>query len=557
MKKFLQALSVALCLIASQYASAQVSQVRYEVKYNATSCLYEAHAHVVGADLAVPGNTIPFPSQFSVVVPAAISDAAFTVVQSVNPPGVTWVQRNKITAPTADLFHDFHSFTMQGGGTPNAYPVFTVGTDILLFTFSVPHVGCEDGIRCFINGTDPNSSAMGMKGIDFTQSFKTIESGNRDGFERYLSNIGSDVTLPKPSASASNTFSCDGGTLNLFSTGTSNICSAHSSVSYSWSGPSFSSTQQNPAVSPYLVPGTYTVSVTDYNGCVGTAAVTLSVPYLIVSANTSVTNVSCKGLADGAATVSASGGTPGYTYLWSNTLTTATITGLISGSYTVTVTDTRSCTATATATITEPAGVLSASATHVDVLCKNGNNGSIDLTVTGGTEAYSYSWVASAGGVVPTGQANNQDLTGLGYGTYVVTVTDSHGCTTTASATLTEPAVSLSASTTKVDVLCKGDKTGSATATGHDGTPDYTYVWNTSPVQSTATATGLGYGTYVVTVTDSHGCTTTASTTLTEPAVSLSASTTKVDVLCKGDKTGSATATGKDGTPDYTYVWNT
>ena len=354
MKTYLRVLAVMLFFVTMQTASANgISQVRYEVRYNASTCLYEAHAHVVSGALVSPTYTIPFPSQFSVVVPAAISDVAFSVVASVSPPGVSWGQANSIFAPAADPAHDFHSFSMQGGGAPNAYTVFNVGTDILLFTFSVPHVTCEDGIRCFDNNTDPNSSASGMGGINFTQSFKTGQVGDENGIERYLDNLGSPVVLPKPSASASNTFSCDGGTLHLFSTGSSNICSAHNSVAYSWTGPGFSSSAQNPSVTSYST-GTYTVSVTDYNGCAGTASVSLSVPFQTLAAHTTVTPITCNGYINGTATASGSGGTPGYTYVWNNALTTATITGLSAGTYTVTVTDAASCTATASAVITQP-----------------------------------------------------------------------------------------------------------------------------------------------------------------------------------------------------------
>jgi len=195
MKTQLRVQSVILFLIMVLSTSAQVSQVQYEVIYNPASCLYEAHAHVIGASITFP-LTIPFPSMFTVVVPAAISNLPFNVVQSVNPPGLAWTQSNSIYAPAAAINNDFHGFTISGGGGGNAYPDFTVGTDILLFKFSVPHVGCEEGIRCYINGTDPNSAQPGMAGIDFTQSFKTLQPGVPSGMDHYLSNIGSPISLP-------------------------------------------------------------------------------------------------------------------------------------------------------------------------------------------------------------------------------------------------------------------------------------------------------------------------------------------------------------------------
>jgi len=172
MKSRIGILTISILIIAGFSVSAQVSQVQYDLIYNTSSGLYEAHAYVTGASLTFP-STIPYPSKFSVVVPASISDAPFTVVQSVNPPGMSWSQSNSIYAPAAAPNSDFHAFSIAGGGGNNAYPVFSIGTDILLFTFSVPYIGYLEGIRCFVNETDPNSSQSGMNGVDFSQSFKT------------------------------------------------------------------------------------------------------------------------------------------------------------------------------------------------------------------------------------------------------------------------------------------------------------------------------------------------------------------------------------------------
>jgi hypothetical protein len=277
MKTQVRFLAVILFLALVLPTLGQVSQVQYEVIYNPVSCLYEAHAHVIGASLVFP-STVPYPSKFSVVVPAAIANSAFTVVQNVNPPGMSWTQGNSIYAPAADPASDYHAFTISGGGGGNAYPVFTVGTDILLFKFTIPHVGCENGVRCFINEIDPNSAQPGMSGIDFSQAFKTAQSGVPSGVNRYQSNIGSPVSLPIPAASSSSTFSPDGSILYLSATGSSTL-GCNNSVSYNWTGSgSFVSTLQNPSVSPYAAPGSYTVTVKDNNGCMNTSSVAIPAP---------------------------------------------------------------------------------------------------------------------------------------------------------------------------------------------------------------------------------------------------------------------------------------
>ena len=308
-----------------------------------------------------------------------------------------------------------------------------------------------------------------------------------------------------------------------------------------------------------LAPGDYTVTVTDANGCTFTTtpAVTITEPTVLTASATKVQDVQCNGDADGSISVTASGGTAGYTYLWddASAQTTSTATGLAPGDYTVTVTDANGCTFTTTpaVTITEPT-VLTASATKVqDVTCNGDANGSISVTASGGTAGYTYLWDDASAQTTST-------ATGLAPGDYTVTVTDANGCTftTTPAVTITEPTV-LTASATKVqDVQCNGDADGSISVTASGGTAGYTYLWDDASAQTTSTATGLAPGDYTVTVTDANGCTftTTPAVTITEPTV-LTASATKVqDVQCNGDADGSISVTASGGTAGYTYLWD-
>ncbi len=295
MKTNVRILAVIFFFIAVLSASGQVSQVQYEVIYNPASCLYEAHAHVIGASLAYP-STIPYPSKFSVVVPAAISNLAFTVVQNVNPPGMSWSQSNNIYEPAAAPGSDFHAFTLSGGGGGNAYPLFAMGTDILLFKFSVPNIACENSIRCFINGVDPNSAQPGMAGLDFSQAFKTYQPGVSGGVNRYISNTGNPVSLPIPAATSSASFSPDGSILQLAATGSS-VLGCDNTVSYNWAGPGgFTSPAQNPSVTTNITPGTYTVTVMDHNGCTNASSTVVAVPAGNVSGYVVYDNVSAEGI---------------------------------------------------------------------------------------------------------------------------------------------------------------------------------------------------------------------------------------------------------------------
>ncbi|MFN0214305.1 MAG: SprB repeat-containing protein, partial [Saprospiraceae bacterium] len=165
------------------------------------------------------------------------------------------------------------------------------------------------------------------------------------------------------------------------------------------------------------------VEVPEAGVTVGCAAPTLS---------TVVTQVGCSNPNSGAIDLTVSGGTPGYTYSWSNGATTQDLTNRPVGTYTVTVTDAASCTATISATITA-APALTLTTQVLDASCNGNMDGEISLTVSGGVPGYSYDW-SNDGPDAP--DDDPEDLVGLGTGTYTVTVTDASGCTATKSATV-------------------------------------------------------------------------------------------------------------------------
>ena len=314
---------------------------------------------------------------------------------------------------------------------------------------------------------------------------------------------------------------------------------------------------QTTALATGLCAGIEGVTVTDDNGCTASTTVTITEPATAVSASiTSQTNVLCFGQCTGSATIAGAGGTPPYTYGWpvsAGGVTTPTASNLCAGTYTPTVTDANGCTTTINVIITEPATAVSASITaQTNVVCTGTCSGSATVAGAGGTPGYIYAWPASAGGV------NTPDAINLCAGSYIVTVTDANGCTTTITVTITEPAVAMTATITgQINVACPGECTGEATADGVNGTPLYTYFWSDPANQTTQTATGLCDGVYTVTVTDALGCSASTSVTITEPPTGVSVSITdQVNVLCFDECTGTATATGAGGNIPYTYLWD-
>lgn len=294
-----------------------------------------------------------------------------------------------------------------------------------------------------------------------------------------------------------------------------------------------------------LIAGTYTLTVTDNKGCIVTGTVTITQPPVLTAATTS-TNETCDYLNNGTATAIPGGGTPGYTYSWApGGMTTAVVSGLATGTYTVTITDSRGCTAIAFATITQPI-TLTVAMNQVDVSCFAGNDGTASASPSGGTPGYTYLWAP--------GGATTSNISGLTIGTYTVTVTDNQGCQAQNTVTITQPVAPLSMSQVITNVSCSGGSDGTISITASGGTATYTYLWLPGG-QTTSSITGQPAGTYTITVTDAEGCQLTNNYTITQPAP-LSITFSHTDVSCFGGSDGTATGTVAGGTPAYLYNWS-
>lgn len=215
---------------------------------------------------------------------------------------------------------------------------------------------------------------------------------------------------------------------------------------YAWSP---SGSGANPVA---LTANNYTVTITDANGCTTTANGTVTQPAVIVASTVTKTNVDCNGGQNGSITVTTLGGTPGYSYSWSNGSAGPTISALTAGAYTVTVTDSRGCTGFMTVGITEPTPiVLAMSSTAAS--CGN-NNGTANVAALGGTPGYTYAWSPSGGATA--------FATGLGAGGYNVTVTDSRGCTMLGNVVVSNSSGPTTTISSSVNVNCFGGTNGSA-----------------------------------------------------------------------------------------------
>ncbi len=309
---------------------------------------------------------------------------------------------------------------------------------------------------------------------------------------------------------------------------------------YSWSTSPVQTTQ----TISNLGQGSYSLTVTENQGCTSEATTTINVPPSLNINISNVLDVTCFGFDDGQATVSASGGTSPYSIVWNPaTLTSFSPTDLASGLYEFTITDDHGCFGSDAFNISEPP-VFSITSTQQDVACHGDNSGQITTTITGGTLPYEYSWSNSM--MVP-------NLYNIVAGSYIITVTDFNECTISNTFVITEPEELLTY-INSVDVSCYGQSTGEVVLNITGGTFPFNYHWNNGVTSQNLT--NILFGTYIVTVTDANGCSTFNYAQITQPQFPLHGEITQTDVRCFGEANGVADLNVTGGTPPYFYLWN-
>ena len=351
----------------------------------------------------------------------------------------------------------------------------------------------------------------------------------------------SSVTITEPAVLVAATVVDSNISCNGFSDGgaTAAATGGTSAYTYSWNNGA-----TNASITG-VVASTYSVTITDANGCTDSTSVIVTEPAALVAATVVDSNVSCNNLSDGGASAAATGGTMPYTYAWSNGATNTSITGIVAGTYTITITDANGCTSTSASTVTEPAALVAVSVVDSNVSCNGLTDGGASASATGGTMSYTYAW---------SNGATNASITGVVAGTYSVTITDANGCTDSTSVSITEPIALAAASVVDSNVTCNGLSNGGASASATGGTGAYSYAWTNSATN--ASITGVIAGTYSVTITDANGCTATSSSTITQPTALVAVTVVDSNITCNGLSNGGASASASGGTGAYSYTWN-
>ncbi|MEI8194174.1 MAG: SprB repeat-containing protein, partial [Flavobacteriia bacterium] len=292
--------------------------------------------------------------------------------------------------------------------------------------------------------------------------------------------------------------------------------------------------------------GTYSVTVQDANGCQDTISQTviqLSQPILLSETHQ---DVLCNGFATGTVNLTVAGGTPNYSYSWSNGSISQDISNLLAGSYTVVVTDANFCTDSLTAVISQPLNALIITETHVNPSCIGGTSGNINLSVSGGVPSYTYLW---------NNGETTQDIDTLLSGIYQVMVSDANGCQIPFTVPLLDPSNGMALSHTFGNVNCFGGADGFVDLTVTGGNPNYFYTWSNGSVMQDIF--NLAPGNYFVSVVDVIGCGLFLSQMITEPDSALNVSSSYNDVPCYGDSTGSVVLNVSGGTLPYGFLWST
>jgi len=300
-----------------------------------------------------------------------------------------------------------------------------------------------------------------------------------------------------------------------------------------------------------LATGVYSIVVQDANGCTATGSINLSDAPGPRIDNVATVDINCNGANNGSVSITASNGTAPLQYSIDNGTTYQpgnAFSNLSPGSYNIVVQDANGCTVTATANISEPTAVVISGTPVTDVNCNGANNGDITINANGGTGTLQYSIDNGA-----TYQASNT-FSNLSPGSYNIVVQDANGCTTTATANITEPTAVVISGTPVTDVNCNGANNGDITINANGGTGTLQYsIDNGATYQSSNSFSTLSPGSYNIVVQDANGCTATTTARITEPTAVVISGAPVSDANCNGANNGSITINANGGTGTLQY----
>ncbi|MCX7953784.1 MAG: gliding motility-associated C-terminal domain-containing protein, partial [Bacteroidales bacterium] len=351
--------------------------------------------------------------------------------------------------------------------------------------------------------------------------------------------IADTIFLPQPTAiintfNITNSIKCFGNCDGVI---TATTLGGIPPYNYTWSN------GQNTNTATNVCSGYTYLTITDNNGCTKIDSVFMSQPDSLTLQFTTIP-AACSGVCEGIITVTVSGGTPSYNYLWSNGDIVSTADSLCAGNYTITVTDANGCTKVDTIQVPDTSSLNLLVTNIISPTCYGTCNGQIIVSATGGTQPYFFMW--------NTGQSGNT-ISNLCAGIYTVTLTDANNCTRTATVNLTEPQQLNDSIVIAHPISCYNFCDGEIAVYPFGGTPPYMIHLNgiINPDLSHLCA-----GTYQLIIIDANGCTKIDSVTILQPQqLSIIINITE-PIKCFGNCNGIVQATVNGGNLPYFYNWS-
>lgn len=462
------------------------------------------------------------PNVYSVTVLDAAACPSFTTVTIIEPAGLTPavtftnLSCNVLNAPCNGKINA----TPVGGTLPYSYSLVTVSSTI---TTAPPYNNlCVDTYTVMVKDI---SGCPQQSVVTLTQPAALIPSTS--------------ITSPIP---------CFGGTIG----GLTGSPGSGGTPGYTltWATPTGTAAG---AILSNQSAGNFTLFVVDGQSCTAQSTTVLTQPSSVTVA-LGTSSITCFSTCNGVLTSTVSGGTPAYTYAWTNSLSVnvgnaPTAVALCPGPYTLTINDANSCVKTATGSVLSPPPIV-LTETATPVACFGDSNGSATVTASGGTPPFNFQFNST-----PIVNNTTGILSGQPSGTYIATVTDFVGCAKTISMVITSPGPLTANITGTIGScnVCNGGGTVSPVA----GNLPYNIAWTNSLSASMGTNAVVGNlcpGNYTVTVTDAKACVATNTISVTQ-VINISINLGGASIICNGALTGSATANPGGGTPGYTYSW--
>ena len=509
---------------------------------DAKGCFQTAQTTIVQPSAALTPSLISVAS--ASCFGTSTGSATITGVGGTSPYSYQWLPSGATSAIAPNLSAGIHTVTITDVKlcTTQQLVTITQPTPLTATVSLVNNVSCNGGNNGSVSvntsgGTAPYFYFWNTAPTQTTQVAGSLIAGNYSVTVTDSKNCvvtTSAITISQPSAL---TVTATPAALVSCSTAiavSSSASGGSGSYTYSWSN---GSNTQN--ISVYS--GSYTVTATDILGCTATNTVTVQAANNALVASIVQPPTICFG-ASVTVSVSASGGFGGYSYLWDNNTTNASLVVQV-GTHCVNVKDAGGCITSACVTIIQNQPVVANIATPA-VICPLGST-TITASVIGGQAPYSYLW-------------NNGLTTSTitaGVGTYTVTISDGTGTSCSNSATVAvviEPPITIVTGSTNVS--CNGGNNGTASVYVNGGMPGYTYLWS---VNSTTTSIigNLSAGNYSVLVTDNIGCVKSAFIVISQPSTPVIAATSNTNITCNGATNGAVSAGGSGGSAPYYYYW--